>query len=856
MPHVAEEGTAPHRVEPRARIRWARARARWRVSMVAGARRAPAMMFAVVMLVAGAGRPIVRAQPNEWVAVGPLWDGEVLSLAQDPSAPEIVYAGTRGGGIFKSVNGGATWRNTGVTRREVRALVIDAPSRSLYAGTVGIGDPVRSTGGVFKSIDGGATWRSASAGLRRVNGPGERDPVDVFSLAIDRDRPTTLYAGTNAGVFKTVDGAGGWGPRSGGLPVATVVSLIVPPGGGDVAYAGLEGGGVFQTRDGAASWSEIWAAPPGANFRVVLVLDPSDPQRMYAATRGGTSGGGVFKSEDGGRTWMPRGRGLPGCPDCVGEPDCPVTCANLATALAVDPQATATLYVSTSNGVFRSLDRGTSWEARTTGIPAGGVGAMLIGLGAPSSLYVAAGGEPFGEPGRGVLKTTDGGAVWQPSSIGLTTSTIGAVLVDAAADAGVYAATNRGLYASADRGATWGPLEGVPASCAVAALSSDATTGAVYAGTVPLRTDPCGVFVTADGGRTWTGAGLAGHRIESLAVDPTTVGVLYVGTGGDGVAVPGALYKTTNGGHDWAATPAGTDAATPDLGFPAIALDPEAPSTLYAATTVRGVIKSVDGGTTWMARSAGLLSPSVRAVATDPRQTARLWAGTSAEACCDAPNGGDVFASADGALAWSSSVVGLGNLNVNAVVPDPFTNGVLYAGTTRGVFRSADGGITWVAVARGMIELSVLELALDPHHGRTLWAGTRDGGLYRMDIATDFVVDRELEALGVPAYCDGETYGRRLDDTLDRTITKARKLTRKAAVLFGIAVRSQFGTSRARRAQRLMARADRLLDALRRGVRRAERRGAITSVCEARLDAAVVERQLLLQAFVTAAAAA
>ena len=122
----------------------------------------------------------VSAGNNVWTSHGP--DGGMINaLAIDPATPSTLYAGTWGGGVFKSADGGASWSavNTGLPATDVYALVIDpATPSTLYAGT---------NGGVFKSTNGGAAWEAVNTGLTNTYVP---------SLAIDPMIPSTLYAGT------------------------------------------------------------------------------------------------------------------------------------------------------------------------------------------------------------------------------------------------------------------------------------------------------------------------------------------------------------------------------------------------------------------------------------------------------------------------------------------------------------------------------------------------------------------------------------------------------------------------------------------------------------------------------------
>ena len=243
----------------------------------------------------------------------------VYSLAIDPVTPSTLYAGTYGGGVFKSVDGGSSWSaiNTGLSNTNVYSLAIDpfVPS-TLYAGTIG--------GGVFKSVDGGSNWSAINTGLS--------NPY-VCSLAIDPVTPSTLYAGTNGGVFKSVDGGSSWSAMNTGLSNTYVWSLAIDPVTPSTLYAGTNGGGVFKSVDGGSSWSAINTGLSNP-YVMSLAIDPVTPSTLYA----GTNGGGVFKSVDGGSSWSAMNTGL----------------SNLTVlSLAIDPVTPAMLYAGTNgNGAF------------------------------------------------------------------------------------------------------------------------------------------------------------------------------------------------------------------------------------------------------------------------------------------------------------------------------------------------------------------------------------------------------------------------------------------------------------------------------------------------------------------------
>ena len=143
-----------------------------------------ALLIPTVLILGPTSAGVAAAQSGTWISNGPE-GGTINALAIDPQTPSTLYAGTSGGGVFQSTDGGANWRaiNTGLTGGEVRALAIDPQTPStLYAGTSGRG--------VFQSTDGGASWRAINTGLTTL---------DVRALAIDAHTPGTLYAGTSGG---------------------------------------------------------------------------------------------------------------------------------------------------------------------------------------------------------------------------------------------------------------------------------------------------------------------------------------------------------------------------------------------------------------------------------------------------------------------------------------------------------------------------------------------------------------------------------------------------------------------------------------------------------------------------------
>ncbi len=187
---------------------------------------------------------------DTWQQIGSPGAFPVYSLMVDPSAARAIYAGTNGGGIWTSSDGGVSWLSTSLSNGMVWSLAMDSKG-VLYAGTNAAGAQVSSNRG--------ATW-------------------------------TTLPTGVD-GVNKL--GYGVW---------------IDPKGNDQTMLSSSElGYGMVWSQDGGASWSVAGLGFSGYGSRSVA-FDPSDPQRIYA---GGTIGNVFFKSVDGGLTWSSRSFGTP-----------------------------------------------------------------------------------------------------------------------------------------------------------------------------------------------------------------------------------------------------------------------------------------------------------------------------------------------------------------------------------------------------------------------------------------------------------------------------------------------------------------------------------------------------------------
>lgn len=232
------------------------------------------------------------------------------AVAQDPTNANVLYATTNNRGVFKSINGGASWSaiNTGLPSlvgQPGRLSVDPGNSQILYVGFT-------NGAGLYKSMDGGATWTVAITGLT------SQDSKSVTRIEIDRNAPSTLYAATEAGLYKSINSAGSW----------------------DLVYSALDSGGNFLGISGAS-------LNPSNTQEIYLAISHTDPNGTPLASSG------IQKSTNGGLTWN---NVLPG---------------RLAEKVRV--LRGGVVFAGLNDGVgqpavLRSTDGGASWQVYSTGL--------------------------------------------------------------------------------------------------------------------------------------------------------------------------------------------------------------------------------------------------------------------------------------------------------------------------------------------------------------------------------------------------------------------------------------------------------------------------------------------------------
>ena len=543
--------------------------------------------------------------------------------------------------------------------------------------------------GLFKSTDAGATWTSlpAPSGF-------------AVSVVPSPGNTTTAFAVIDWQVYRTADGGATWSARP--IPIdstsdAYVICLSLDPSAPSTLFVGA-GDALYKSTDEGLSWTRSSAITGDVE---VILSHPARPSTLFAVLHTNE----LSKSEDGGATWK-----LTAGLVAAGH------FGPIISSIIGDPNHADTVYLTTDQGLFRTVDGGATWTLLSQSLDVSESSVLAIDPTRSASLYLS-------RSGSGLYRSTDGGASWTLSRTGLPQSSIGSIAIDPLHAATLFASTPDGVFTSEDSGSTWMTSSAGIRGASIWSVAIDPTQSSIaYAGT------DHGLFRTRNGARSWDVSGLTGHVVYDIAVNPSEPSTLFAAT-------DSFVFKSVDSGATWLAANVGFASSSFFGGdsVVSLAMDPKTATTLYASTP-DGLYKSTDNGGSWLKT---ILRDEIFALTIDPSSPSVIYAGTDADYTYGgAPGTLDLLMkSTNGGASWSKSQKGLseGSATINAIAIDPSNTSVLYAGTDTGLYKSFDAGANWVLTGPELAQTSVSSLAIDLVKTSTLYAGTSQGAFRSTD---------------------------------------------------------------------------------------------------------------------------
>ncbi|MFT5903492.1 MAG: photosystem II stability/assembly factor-like uncharacterized protein [Flammeovirgaceae bacterium] len=265
---------------------------------------------------------------NNGITFEPIFDGEgsysigCVSLA--PSNASVVWVGSGennnqrsvayGDGVYKSTDGGASWKNMGLKESEHIGMIAVHPEdeNTVYVAAYG---PLWSAGGergIYKTTDGGETWDlilevSEHTGFNEIH-MDPRDPNLLYATAHQRRRHVFTYidGGPETAIYKSTDGGANWKKLESGLPKNDMgrIGMDISPANPDVVYAiikATENGGFYRSEDRGESWKKMSDYQTSGNYYQEIVCHPYDVDKVYSMSTW------LHHTEDGGKNFQKTG---------------------------------------------------------------------------------------------------------------------------------------------------------------------------------------------------------------------------------------------------------------------------------------------------------------------------------------------------------------------------------------------------------------------------------------------------------------------------------------------------------------------------------------------------------------------
>jgi len=683
-------------------------------------------------------------QDMRWRCIGPFRAGRTVGATGVRGQPNVFYIGVNNGGVWKTNDYGRTWKPI-FDDQPTGSIgdVVVAPSNSnvIYVGSgEGLQRPDLSTGdGIYKSTDGGKTWRNM----------GLRDAQQIGGLAIDPKDENRIFvaalghpygANTERGIYRSTDGGANWQRVLYKDENTGAMQVTIDPTNSQIIYADLWAGrqgpwengawqgaesGLFKSTDGGNTWVKLTKGLPTFEQglgRIGFGIAQSNPKILYATVDANPRFGGVYRSDDAGESWgkLSDDARLWGRGSDFAE-------------IKVHPKNSEVVFVA-NIASYKSTDGGKTWTG-FRGAPGGDdYHRIWINPDQPDIMLFAT--------DQGAIITVNGGETWS-SWYNQPTAQFYHVITDNRFPYWVYSGQQEsGSAAVASRGdygaITWRDWRTVGVEEYGYVAPDPLNPNITYGGKITRYDWETGQVqnIAPEAVRSGKYRFLRTAPVLFSPVDPRIL--YYAGN---------VLFKTTNGGQSW-------DIISPDLSrekwdvpdnigiyrtkemetmprrgvIYTVAPSHKDVNTIWAGTDDGLIHITRDGGKNWQ----NVTPPALKSWAKVSLMDASHFDNDTAYAAINTFRLSDlrphIYRTHDGGKTWKEITKGIpdGGI-VNVVREDPIRKGLLYAGTEQAVYISFDDGENWQPLRLNMPATSIRDLVIHNDdvvvgtHGRSFW---------------------------------------------------------------------------------------------------------------------------------------
>ena len=700
----------------------------------------------------------------EWREIGPYRGGRSAAVTGIPSDRETYYMGTTGGGVWKTHDGGSSWRNVsdGYFGGSVGAVAVSEWDPNVVY--VGLGEKtvrgnVSPGDGFWRSVDAGDTWKKL----------GLEDTQHISRIRVHPKNPDLVYVaamghlfGPNKqrGIFRSNDGGENWERVLYVDDEVGAVDLAMDPTNPRILYAsfwrvkrtpyslesGGPGSGLYKSTDGGDSWELISDKPgfPTGTLGIIgITVSPTNNKNLYAIVE--AEDGGVFRSRDGGETWKQ-----------VSEDRNLRQRAWYYSRIYADPASEESVYVLNVR-FHHSKDGGKTFSEIPT--PHGDNHDMWIDPNDPLRMVEANDG--------GGNVSYDGGKTWsvqsnQPTAQMYRVSTDNDFpfrLLGGQQDNSAVRIRSHSAMGSSISPRDWEPTAGGESGYIVAKPDNpDIVVGGSYGGYLTLIDHGTGaeraIDVWPDNPMGWGAAELK-HRFQwnfPIAFSVHDPDVLYVAAD--------VLFRSNDLGRTWQAMspdltrndksrmgPSGGPITKDNTGVEyygtifALAESPHQPGVLWAGSDDGRVHVTRDDGASWQDVTPSNLPDwaQINSLEVDPHNPAGAYVAATRYKSDDfAPY---LYHTENWGRSWRKITRGIPDQHFSRVLrADPDREGLLYAGTEFGMYFSVDKGRNWRPLQLNLPPVPITDLAVKE---RKLVAATQGRGYWILD---DLAVLHQLDS--------------------------------------------------------------------------------------------------------------